>query len=115
MYTYAQECEDPVEAAYWLRKTAWKAMFRRCTTTRCTAMISMSGGGGLYERRTKDRKLPSRPWIRWNEGEFGVANLTIATATSTKSLLPVELTIRDPLRARNAVRAFTGCPLLWTR
>ena len=24
MYTYAQECEDPVEAAYWLRKTAWE-------------------------------------------------------------------------------------------
>ena len=22
MYTYAQECEDPVEAEYWLRKTA---------------------------------------------------------------------------------------------
>jgi len=38
--------------------------------TRCTATISMSEGGGLYERPTKDGKLLSKPWIHWNEGEL---------------------------------------------
>ena len=36
----------------------------------------------------------------------------VETATSTKGLLPVELTIHDHY-GRETQCAFTGCPLLW--
>ena len=46
MYTYAKNVKTPLKQSIGCGRPPGKAMFRRCTTTRCTAMISMSEGGG---------------------------------------------------------------------